>query len=350
MSTTLELAPGARLFVHAEPFTLTHGDVLPELVLPYELEGPADAPVVLVQGGISSDPHAAPTAADPRPGWWPGIVGVGAPLDASRFRLLALEFLGRRDAAVVTSADQARATALLLDRLGIERIHAAVGASYGGMVALQFAALFPTRVERVVAISAADRALPFATALRALQRRLLALGRATGAEREATALARALGLVSYRAPAGLEARFGATRPQATGADAGAGADPLAAPFTFPVEQWLIGKGRAFADRFDPAVLARLSLAIDLHQVDVASIRARTTFLGADPDLLVPYEQLEPLATRCGGPARCIRLRSAHGHDAFLKETDVLAPLLAELLEEPVDAPLDRATAAAGGAR
>lgn len=332
MSATFEIAPGTRLFAHTAPFALEHDAALPELLLTYELAGPPDAPVVVVQGGISADAHAGPTRDDPRPGWWPGIAGPGAPLDPARFRLLSLEFLGRRDRVVVSSGDQARATALLLDELGIDRLHAFVGASYGGMVALRFAAEFPQRVLRVVAISAGDRALPFATALRSLQRRILALGRAHGAVREATALARALGLASYRAPDGLTERFGggAARPATAG-------DALAAPFVFPVEEWIVGKGRTFADRFDPEALARLSLAIDLHAVEVAAIRARTTFVAADPDLLVPPEQIEPLAARCGGPARCVRLPSRHGHDAFLKETATLAPWLDDWLAEPAAA-------------
>ncbi|MBL8843631.1 MAG: homoserine O-succinyltransferase [Planctomycetes bacterium] len=341
MSTTLTLARGARLFVRAAPFELEHDAPLAELALAYELQGPQDAPLLLVQGGISSDPHVAPSADDPSSGWWNAQVGPGRALDSDRFRVLSLEFLGKRDDAVVSSGDQARATALLLEELGVDVLHAAVGASYGGMVALRFAALFPERVERVVAISAADRTRPFAAGLRAVQRRLLALGRASGAAsataREAVALARALGLLSYRSPAELDERF-------AGAPSGAPSDDrFAAPRRFPIEEWLLGKGRRFAQRFDGAALARLSLAIDLHEVDVAAIRARTTFVAADPDLLVPPEQVEPLAARCGGPARFVRLHSRFGHDAFLKEEAVLAPLLAELIAEPI-----RATT--GGAR
>ncbi len=329
MSTALTLSRSARLFVHAEPFALEHDAPLPELVLSYELHGPKGAPVVLVQGGISADPHVAPTAEDPSPGWWSAQVGPGRAIDTDRHRVLSLEFLGKRDAAVVSSGDQARATARLLDELGIEVLHAAVGASYGGMVALRFAALFPKRVERVVAISAADRALPFASGWRSLQRRILALGRDHGSRHEVVALARALGLLSYRSPDELNERFSGP------ASAGATDDRFAAPRAFAIESWLIGKGRTFAKRFDGDALARLSLAIDLHEVDVAAIRARTTFIAADPDLLVPASQIEPLAARCGGAARFVRLRSRYGHDAFLKEEAVLAPLLAELLAEGV---------------
>lgn len=331
MSATLTLPRGTRLFVHPRPFELEHDRPLAELALAYELHGPDDAPVVLVQGGISADPRVFAGDGGAAPGWWEALAGPGRAIDSRRFRVLSLEFLGRRDEAVVSSGDQARATALLLDELGVAALHAAVGASYGGMVALRFGALFPGRVARIVALSAPDRAAPYATALRAVQRRVLALGIAAGVREEAAALARALGLLTYRCAEELDARFaGDAAPPAQG-------DPGAAPRTFPIEEWLLAKGRRFAQRFDAAALARLSLAIDLHQVDVAALRARTTWIAADPDLLVAPAQLEELARRCGGPARCIRLRSRFGHDAFLKEEAVLAPLLAELLDEPATA-------------
>jgi len=334
MSATLTLSAAADLFVAGEPFALEHGAALPSLELAYEFIGAgagarfdgdaADgAPVVIVQGGISAHPHAASSPRDPTPGWWSAQVGEGRALDPRRLRLLSLEFLGKRHDAVVTSGDQARATALLLDRLGIERVHAFVGASYGGMVALRFAELFPGRVERVVAISAADRSRVFATAWRALQRELLAAGRDGASatdERTAVSLARAFALLSYRSPAGLEERFaGAARPDAEGV------------LRFPVESWLLEKGREFATRFDAGGYLRLSRAIDLHRADVSRIRAHTTLVGADPDLLVPFDQLEELSRRFTPAATLVRIPSRYGHDAFLKETAAIGAALATAL-------------------
>ena len=49
---------------------------------------------------------------------------------------------------VVTVEDMVRAQFLLLDHLGVSRLHASVGASLGGMQSLMSAALFPDRVGR----------------------------------------------------------------------------------------------------------------------------------------------------------------------------------------------------------
>jgi homoserine O-acetyltransferase len=332
MSATLTLPPAADLFLSAEPLALERGGELPAVELSYELVGPARAhddgdeydrragavPCVVVQGGISAHPHVASSPRDPTPGWWSRIVGDGLALDTTRVRVLSLEFLGKRQDAVVSSGDQARATARLLDSLGIARLHAFVGASYGGMVALKFGELFPERVGQIVAISAPDRSSTFATAWRALQRELLAFG-ARHDEREGVALARAFAMLSYRSPQELEERFAG--------DARADGETL----RFPVEEWLLGKGREFATRFEAGAYSRLSRAIDLHRCDVTRISASTTLIGADPDQIVPFEQLRAVAAKFATPPRLERIASRFGHDAFLKEPAALGALLTEAL-------------------
>lgn len=49
---------------------------------------------------------------------------------------------------VVTVEDMVNAQFLLLDHLGISRLHASVGSSLGGLQSIMSAALFPDRVGR----------------------------------------------------------------------------------------------------------------------------------------------------------------------------------------------------------
>ena len=108
---------------------------------------PATAIPTLVLGGISAGRHLGPASFDATPGWWPGLVGRGAALDPARQPLIGFDYLGGTDDTgrclrPVTTHDQARAIAAVLDHLGIAQA-SFVGASYGGMVALAFAELFP---------------------------------------------------------------------------------------------------------------------------------------------------------------------------------------------------------------
>lgn len=62
---------------------------------------------------------------------------------------------------------------LFLDKLGINRLHAVVGSSLGGMLSLASAADYPERVARMVTISAAAMSHPMSIAARYSQRRAL---------------------------------------------------------------------------------------------------------------------------------------------------------------------------------
>lgn len=286
----------------------------------WEVHGPAHAPPVVVLGGISAGHHLLPTAADTRPGWWPAVVGPGRALDARRQRLVGVEFLGgdppSRLDHPVTTRDQARALAAVLDAVGAPTV-TLVGASYGGMVALAFAALFPERVRRVVSLSAAHRAHPMATALRSVQRSAVRLGVAVDRAGEALALARGLAMTTYRSAEEFESRF-ARDPDLEGGWA-----------RFPVESYLEARGRDFASRFTADRFLRLSESIDLHDVDPSDLTTPTTAVSFDTDTLVPPWLVEELATSSGGACRHVRLRSVYGHDAFLKESRAVSDVLRE---------------------
>ena len=326
MSLAVTLDAGTALFHLPRDFDLQAGGRLHGAQLAYELTGPEAAPLVVVLGGISAGRHVARTALDPAPGWWDGLVGPDCALDTGAVRVLGIDYLGGCGASTgpgcgeppfpaLGSADQARALELLLDHLDEFEPVTVIGASYGGMVGLALAAQSPHRVHHLVAVSAADRSHPLATAWRVVQRGLLERGLATGDERACVQLARALAMTTYRTPEELAARFDlpprwvGDRPR------------------FAVEDYLAARGDAFAACFDARAYLALSLAIDLHNVDPARITAPTTLVAVDSDRLVPAAQIRALAPRLGGPVEVVELASRFGHDAFLKETAALVPVL-----------------------
>src|SRR2546423_5154887 len=62
----------------------------------YELTGAADRPVVAVLGGLSASRHVASSDSDPREGWWEQGVGDHRALHTPKFRVVSLDYLGRR--------------------------------------------------------------------------------------------------------------------------------------------------------------------------------------------------------------------------------------------------------------
>lgn len=277
----------------------------------WELVGPAEAPLVVVLGGISAGRHATSTPADPRPGWWEALVGPGRAVDTTRFRVLSLDWVTPGG-----TEDQARALTDVLDQLGVARAHRVIGASFGGMVGLAFAALFPDRIDGLVAMSAPHRPHPAAVAWRSLQREVVRLGLAHGDGARALAIARGMAITSYRTPEELAERF----------PGGATVDDDA-----PVHRWLSRHGARYAATESPERWLALARALDTHLVDPAAIRTPTLLIGAPEDRLVPFAQLQELHLQVSGPCRLVRLPSRFGHDAFLHETPRLDTLLRDAL-------------------
>ncbi len=288
----------------------------------YLWAGAPGAPTVIVQGGISADRDVCATSERPLPGWWETLVGAGRAVDLDGVRVLAIDWLDAEglDVLSVSSADQADALAGLLDVLGIARVKAFIGSSYGAMVGLAFAARHGGRLGRLVALAGAHRPHPFASALRAVQRGIVRLGIENGCVDEALSLTRQLALTTYRSGAEIGRRFAG------------GAEYSGGRFRLPVEGWLEHQGRKFVARFDALRYLALSESIDLHDVDPCRVRVPTTLIGFASDQLVPLADLCELQQRLGAPASLDVIETPYGHDGFLKEHERLAPLLREALQ------------------
>lgn len=284
----------------------------------YQWTGAADAPTIIVQGGISASRHVAGTEQG-QTGWWSELVGQGQAIDLAHYRVLSIDWLTPADfennPRAISSEDQADALAALIGALGIGRAAAFIGSSYGAMTALAFAARHPEKVEKLVLLAGAHRAHPMATAQRAIQRQILRLGQASGQIEEALSLARQLAMTTYRGSEEFARRFASTPDYREGR------------FHFPVEDYLEHAGRRFVERFDLDRFLALSESIDLHDVAPETINTPATLIGFPSDRLVPLADLCELQRRLRGPATLEVVDSPYGHDAFLKETNKLAPLL-----------------------
>ena len=289
----------------------------------WECIGPAQAPLLIVQGGISATRHTTASAAHPEAGWWEEQAGTGRALDPQRYRLLSIDWLGADGTLDVTldPSDQADAIAAVLDELGIARAAAFVGASYGAMVGLQFAARHGGRLQRLIAISGAHRSHPQTTALRVIQRRIVKLGRSEAAVREALALARSLAVIGYRSAGEFEQRFDAEARIEQG------------EARFAVEDYFDAIGPRFVARFSPTAYLRLSESIDLQRLDPTAVRVPTDLVAVTQDQIVPRADLETLATGIAAPCRLHGIESAYGHDAFLKEGPSIDAILRRALNE-----------------
>jgi homoserine O-acetyltransferase len=322
-STSQGMLGIARLPLHC-------GGALERAVIGWRLVGPAGAPVVAALGGISAH-RAACDLEDPGRGWWRELVGPGRPLDTDRSAVLGIDWLGgtgassapmpgQADFPAIDARDQAAALLAVCDWLGIARLHAAAGASYGGMVGLSLAEIAPKRVGCVLAIGAAHRSNALATGWRSVQRAIVRHSLALGDGPGGLALARALAMTTYRTRAELERRFpvhGAPGPRSQ---------------DFAVGQYLLARGTAYAGATRPECFLCLSESIDRFRLDPARMRVPAHLVAIAEDQLVTPAEIRELAGLLAGPSVLHELQSEYGHDAFLKEAELLAPAFRAALE------------------
>ena len=354
---------GGRRFADIGSLSLERGGELPAVRVAYETWGrlsPSADNAVLVEHALTGDAHVVGDAGPghPPPGWWPGLIGPGAPLDSDRLFVVATNVLGGcqgttgpssigptgapygGDFPFVTIRDQVAAEAAVADLLGVTRWHAVLGGSMGGMRALEWVATHPERVDRALILAST----PYATAdqLAWCQPQLLAIrndpayrgghyydegeGPVTG-----MGIARRIAHTTYRQEAELDDRFGRrARP---------GEDPLGGGGRFDVESYLDHHATKLARRFDPNSYVVLTEAMNSHDLSrgrgdlghaLRSFTGELHVAGVTTDRLYPLRLSEELVAARPGSTLSV-IESRHGHDGFLVETDQVGRVIATAL-------------------
>jgi len=347
-------ATQTQYFYMEESFPLTLGGSLPSLTVAYETWGTLNSDksnAILVFCGLSASQHAKSHGRDDVPGWWEAMIGPGHALDTNRFFIICVNHLGGcfgstgpstinpetgkpfgPDFPPVLLQDLAASSQLMIQDLGIQRLYGVIGASMGGMLALEYAAQFPEGVDRTVMISASGRPGPQSIAYRYVQRQVLlsdpayAGGWYYDKDARPTAsmvVARQIGNITYRSRAEFQRRFGRTRTL-NGYNFGP---------DFQVESYLQHMGEKLADRFDANSFLFLTKAMDLYSLGygfpayeqgVARVQTRTMIIGVSTDMLFPPDEqrsVHQILKKLGRDSQFYLLESPAGHDAFLVEVD-----------------------------
>ena len=115
------------------------------------------------------------------------LIGPGAALDSERFCIVVIDALGNglssspsnstrqpgADFPAITIRDMVESQRRALDAFGVDRLAAVVGASMGGMQALQWAVSHPLRMDRVVAMTPMARTARWSQLVNEMGRRAL---------------------------------------------------------------------------------------------------------------------------------------------------------------------------------
>ncbi|WP_166356323.1 homoserine O-acetyltransferase MetX [Phytoactinopolyspora limicola] len=360
---------GGRKFTDVGDVKLETGEALPGVRVAYETWGQLNADAsnaVLILHALTGDSHVIGPAGEGHPtaGWWPGMVGPGAPIDTRRYFVVAPNVLGGCQGTTgpstssgatppapwgsrfprITVRDQIAVEVRLADTLGIERWAAVLGGSMGGMRAVEWAVTWPERVDRLMLLATCAAASAEQIGLSAAQIQAIRADPAfrggdyydVPPDRGPTVglgIARRIAHISYRSEPELQTRFGRA-PQKAENPYGDG--------RFAVESYLDHQADKLVRRFDANSYVRLSEAMNTHDVGrdrggiesaLARVSARTVVAGVDSDRLYPLWQQEELARYIPGAGPVAVVSSPCGHDGFLVETAAVGALVADLLSE-----------------
>ena len=327
---------------------------------------------ILLFTGLSPSAHAASSEADPSTGWWEQMVGDSKPIDTTKYFVICINSLGSCFGStgpasidpetgqiyglsfpVLTIEDIASAGHEVVKSFELQKLHAVVGASMGGMTAIAYSMLFPDVADALVSISGSSRAAPFAIAMRSLQREIIRSdptwndGNYKREDEPAMGmrLARKLGMLTYRSSAEFEQRFGRElipEERQTGT-----------PFSldFEIESYLEAHASKFIGTFDANCYLYLSRAMDIFDVadhggsvehGLRQVGAkRALVIGVNSDLLFPIDHQQRIAEGLTLGTRNVEfhaLDSIQGHDAFLVDMDTFRPILCDFFNCSMNQP------------
>ena len=344
-----------------EPLYLESGRILPEFELAYETYGELNqdkSNTIVVCHALTGSHHAAGRYENEQKfGWWDALVGEGKGIDTSKFFVICVNILGsnfgstnplsiekstgkqyRLRFPVLTISDVVKAQMRLFEHLGIERAHAVVGGSLGGMQALCFAIEFPNFAKNVIILASTYQSKAWAIAFNkiAIEGILRDPGFKDGQYDEndiaaqgltGMALGRMAGHISFLSPSSMDSKFGRNYVETDGLYEING--------RFQVDRYLEYNGENFARRFDPLCYLYIAKMMNIFDCTrhygnlknaCAQIRSRLHLISFKGDVLFPprlmkeiYDTMSDLGKK--DRASYAQIDSDYGHDAFLVEIE-----------------------------
>ncbi|MDO9352042.1 MAG: homoserine O-acetyltransferase [Solirubrobacteraceae bacterium] len=360
----------------ADPLELDCGRRLGHVEVGYETYGrldPDGGNAVYLCHALTGDAHAAGIdGVTGAVGWWDALIGPGRAIDTDRWFVVCGTLLGSclgttgpttadpatgrpygLDFPPLTIADQARVHRRLCRALGIDRLHAVIGPSVGGMHALQWFLDAPEEIGRTVLIASSGRLTVENRAFSAAGRQAILddpgfdggryLERGGPGPVVGLAAARRFAHITYVSGGSLQRKLGDAPPSPW--PPREAADWLAPGRA--IERYLEHQGRSFLDRFDALSYLYLTRPMDdfdpFGEQAAAAARsavqrnpaARHRVISFDSDWRFGADHSRALVDglRAAGALDVSHqeLAAPWGHDAFLLEVDGFPELIAESL-------------------
>ncbi len=326
--------------------------------------------IVLITHALSGSHHAAGLYdGDRKPGWWDDLIGDGKDIDTEKYFCICINNIGscygstspmhidpatgkryRLKFPVLTISDIVQTQMVLLKSLGIDRLHAVVGGSMGGMQALCYAIEYPTFARHIVALATTAYTRPWAIAFNKIAIEAIRNdSRFRNGDYDpkdieenglnGLAIGRMAGHVSYLSPHSMKKKFDNNYVDKDGLYELFG--------RYEVERYLEYNGYNFPTNFDPLSYLFIIKTMNIFnsarggdslQMAYSKVRAKLHLISFGGDMLfLPYEmeQIRDIMIDIGKEKLVSykMIDSDYGHDAFLVEVDKYGQYLKEIIDE-----------------
>lgn len=345
--------PYSKTITLADSFTTVSGGVLAHPEICYETWGklnPDSSNVILLFHALSGDSHCASHNTDDSPGWWEEAIGPGKMIDTDKYYIICANILGGcrgttgpnsinpktgeiygPDFPELTIEDMVKFHRLFIDTIAIKKIRTVIGASMGGMCALQWGVMYSEITSSVSVFASAHRLSTQALAFDIVGRNAILhdpmfhegkYAQNNVQPSSGLAIARMIGHITYLSKEGMRSKFEEDRLKPRDID-------TEFEKLFSVGSYLGYQGDKFVERFDANSYITLTKAMDRFDLGKDIITLKKTFEGNElswffltfsSDWLFPPEETEECLkaiTSVGGSASYISYRTDAGHDAFL---------------------------------
>ena len=256
--------------------------------------------------------------------WWWELFEVGSLLDPQESYTVCSSVLGScvgTSGALefgdlpITIADMVRVQSELLEHLGVKKV-SVLGGSMGGMQVLEWVRAFPERLEKAVIIASPQAQTVWSRGFNVVARALILEDPAWNGghyleQPRGMALARMLGMLTYRSPESLQAEQAGPSKLSENQSA--------------IESYLEYQGKKLLERFDAHCYLLMMNAMDSFTVSDEALERNTVptlVVGISSDMRYPAAYCLELASKLPH-SEYWEMVSPYGHDAFLVEMNAL---------------------------
>ena len=370
-----------RLHLPEGGLKLSSGGVLKEVEVAYEECGAplSETNAIYICHALTGDAHVAgmrPGETKPS-GWWEGMVGPGRAIDTNRYHVICANVLGGCSGTtgpMSTDPDTGRPYGssfpqysfddavdvfrMFLRELGVRKLAALIGGSYGGLQVVNWMTRYPDEMEKVCLIATSAALNTQAVAFSVMSRNSITddpkwqggdyygeTAECGQGPRAGLASARQLAHITYLSRELLQKKFGrglqenfVKAPAAERAER----DRLFKTY-FQIESYLDYQATKFLRRFDANSYLHITRSMDLYDpcdrygsldAAFARVKAKVLVVSYRGDILFPWWQSKEMVAallRAKKSVSYCHLESGTGHDSFLTDIDDLSKIVGGFL-------------------